>query len=895
MTQVTTPGEPGVTHGFGAKDLVRRAKEIQAGAAAVVAGANQASARVASAVRALPTHMPDGDSGAVLMCRVDLGAGNSGVDALVAAARCEERLVRDLGAQLDLARRVAKELSAPIKDAKAATGRVRFLLSGSKRRDKATGAIDHLHRYTAWAEENRVPETLDAALAAQQPSVADAADGAADVQQRPQWYYRRLAAALDADPDVAAGTLLPAIDVRRATELARLAQPMATAVARSRDAVVPAFHELRAAMVRRDLAKMPVARLKDATTGRLRLNVIASAGYATVLDVMEASVSRLQAIDGVGPQTAMQAHAAAQQVARAVDDDLKFRIDLDPSDRLSTVLVQALYRWGQLHRALAGLEDELEECARELRALTTVPEPAAGLVGLIAGGRTGARLTPALVLDRLAWADASAVWSRLRTASQVAGGDVEAGIAWEDFERRPADYYALLGQLVDLKPDVEAAEGYLPEEIIARVRDQPLDESLSTVSLRGYQSFGARFALVQRRVIIGDEMGLGKTIQATAAMSHLKATGSKHFLVVCPASVLINWVREVRKRTRLDAYQLHGVDRVVSLRRWIERGDVAVTTFESLKHLDLPTKLRPAMLVVDEAHYVKNPTAQRSVRVAAAVARADRVLFLTGTPMENRVEEFRNLVTYLQPDLAPRVEARAAIVGPGAFRTAVAPVYLRRNTEDVLAELPELVQVDEWEEFGSADLAAYRTAVAQGNFMAMRRAAFAGASPAASPKLQRLLEIADEAGDNGHKVIVFSYFRDVLTTVYRVLGPRAFGPLTGDVPAGKRQALVDAFSQADGHAVLVSQIQAGGVGLNMQAASVVILCEPQDSVDQRMLEILDSKTRLFDEYVRRSDIADSSPEAVDISEGVLARDVVAKEQERLALATMAELASPPDD
>jgi SNF2 family DNA or RNA helicase len=231
----------------------------------------------------------------------------------------------------------------------------------------------------------------------------------------------------------------------------------------------------------------------------------------------------------------------------------------------------------------------------------------------------------------------------------------------------------------------------------------------------------------------------------------------------------------------------------------------------------------------------------------------------------------------------------------------------------VLAELPDLVQVDEWEEFSAPDFAAYKQAVAEGNFMAMRRAAFASGDPSTSAKLQRLIEIADEAGDNDHKVIVYSFFRDVLGTVRAALGGRAFGPLTGSMPAASRQLVVDAFSQADGHAVLVSQIQAGGIGLNIQAASVVILCEPQvkpsleaqaiarshrmgqvrkvqvhrllvaDSVDQRMLEILSSKSRLFDEYARRSDVAASSPEAVDISDVELARRVVAMEQERLAV------------
>ena len=179
------------------------------------------------------------------------------------------------------------------------------------------------------------------------------------------------------------------------------------------------------------------------------------------------------------------------------------------------------------------------------------------------------------------------------------------------------------------------------------------------------------------------------------------------------------------------------------------------------------------------------------------------------------------------------------------------------------------------------------------------------------------VELADEAGDNDHKVVVFSYFRSVLDTVHQALGSRAFGPLTGSVPANRRQELVDRFASADGHAVLVSQIQAGGVGLNMQAASVAVLCEPQvkptmesqavarlhrmgqvrkvqvhrlltpDSVDQRVLELLDAKQRLFDDYAAKSDTADSSPEAKDISEPELARRIVEEEQERLALSLIA--------
>ncbi|NED01851.1 ATP-dependent helicase, partial [Streptomyces sp. SID6648] len=81
-----------------------------------------------------------------------------------------------------------------------------------------------------------------------------------------------------------------------------------------------------------------------------------------------------------------------------------------------------------------------------------------------------------------------------------------------------------------------AAQGFLPDDLAERVRDQHLDDTHRRVSLRGYQAFGARFALARRRVILGDEMGLGKTVQAIAALAHLAAGGRTHFLVVCPAS-----------------------------------------------------------------------------------------------------------------------------------------------------------------------------------------------------------------------------------------------------------------------------------------------------------------------------------------------------------------------
>ncbi|HEY9472986.1 MAG TPA: DEAD/DEAH box helicase [Mycobacteriales bacterium] len=702
------------------------------------------------------------------------------------------------------------------------------------------------------------------------------------------------------------------------------AQDVVAGEQRLREDVTRAFTVLRAGMVQRELDTIPVARLRDVTGGRLRLGTLEKSGFATVRAVFNARPADLATIPGVSRETATQAVAAARQIAQAVEHDLRIRIDLDPQNKTSTALLVSLHRLRQAVPELAPVREDAGRLAQELSNLVATAGPARGWFRMLFTGDER-RTRMLYALDRIAEITAEAggqgVASGLGRAVEAARRPpAEATEVWKDFERNSPEYYGLLGEIVDLHLDVEGAEGFLPAEIIARIREQRLDDAFRRVSLRGYQEFGAKFALVQRRVIIGDEMGLGKTIQAIAVMAHLRALDRTHFLVVCPTSVLLNWLREINSRSRLRTYSLHGPDRTANLRRWRHAGGVAVTTFGTLRSLE-PGELKVALLVVDEAHMVKNPATQRSQATADWTEVSERVLFLTGTPLENRVEEFGNLVGYLRPNLAEKVNGREAVLGPTAFRRTVAPVYLRRNIDDVLGELPDLVRTDEWVEFASEDADAYFEAVRAGNFMAMRRAAYQTSTPKKSAKVRRLLEIVGEAAENGRKVVIFSYFRDVLETVRRAIGGKALGPLTGSTPPVQRLALVDQLSRVDGHAVLLSQIEAGGVGMNMQAASVVILCEPQikptieeqaiarlhrmgqvrsvqvhrllvaDSVDQRMLEMLGRKTRLFDEYARPSDIAEAAPDALDISEVELARRIVAEEQERLVKRLMADHAA----
>ena len=502
--------------------------------------------------------------------------------------------------------------------------------------------------------------------------------------------------------------------------------------------------------------------------------------------------------------------------------------------------------------------------------------------------------------------DAIQIVARSARAIADAQDAAVSGDPWEDFLTRPADYFALLAELGFITEDDEKTHGDLPTEIIEAVRDFELKGDYLTASLRGYQSFAARFALVQRKVIIGDEMGLGKTVEAVAALAHLRAKGEHNFLVVCPAAVVTNWVREVTSKSKLPAHRLHGPDRQWAAKNWERNGGVGVTTFETLRWLNEEVAV-PALscVVVDEAHYIKNPDALRTQRTSQLIDSCERAILLTGTPLENRLDEFRNLVGYLRPDLVLDANEFA----PKKFRRQVAPAYLRRNQEDVLTELPELVEVDEWMPMSGEDVAAYRAAVEQRNFMAMRQATMKQALK--STKMQRLVEIVLEAEANGRRVVVFSHFLDVLSDIARHMPGRVFGPLTGSVAASQRQVLVDDFSGAKKGAVLVAQIVAGGVGLNIQAASVVVICEPQlkpttewqaiarahrmgqlesvqvhrllseEGVDQRLREILATKKALFESFARESDMAASAPEAYDVTEAELARDIIAAERERL--------------
>ncbi|WP_458779318.1 DEAD/DEAH box helicase [Arthrobacter sp. D3-16] len=602
----------------------------------------------------------------------------------------------------------------------------------------------------------------------------------------------------------------------------------------------------------------------------------------------------LKSLPGLGEASAWPIAQASLRLFEAVREETPVRIDVKRKGKATTALLESLARWDNA-RKFSPTEDEV--------AL------ASGLSRLVKKKSSSTPLGVLAIVKGKLPKSPTAVSAVLNDALNRVVLPLGTASIWTDFLSRPADYFGMLTELGFMTEDEKSMHGDLPEEIVGAVRAKELRRDYLTASLRAYQSFGARFALVQEKVIIGDEMGLGKTVEALAVLAHLRARGQSHFLVVCPAAVVSNWTRETAKHTKLRALRLHGPlwERNHAAKAWVKNGGVAVTTYDLLPWIEEHLSgVDLGCVILDEAHYIKNPRAKRSLAAAEIINSTKYAILMTGTPLENSVAEFRNLISYIRPDLAEEAPEFLA----KAFRKHVAPAYLRRNQEDVLTELPEVVEIDEWMGMSHSDELVYGRAVREGQFMLMRRAAMMSEQ---SMKVSRLLEIAGEAEANGRRVIVFSYFREVLNQVTRLLPGQVFGPLTGSIAAADRQKLVDRFSQAGHGAVLVAQITAGGVGLNIQSASVVVICEPQikptmesqaiarahrmgqtdtvqvhrllteDSVDERIRDILKDKRQLFDEFARDSVIAKQAPDAVDVSEVELARRVVAAERERLSI------------
>lgn len=415
-------------------------------------------------------------------------------------------------------------------------------------------------------------------------------------------------------------------------------------------------------------------------------------------------------------------------------------------------------------------------------------------------------------------------------------GAVEADAAWQRHVAR-----------------IRAAEGWtpqLPRTLQAELRDYQID---GFIWLSRLARWGAGACLA-------DDMGLGKTVQAIAVM--LDRADEGPCLVVAPTSVCPNWEAEIgRFAPTLRAHRLAAADRAALVPNLGPR-DVLICSYGLLhQEAELLGSRSWQMVVLDEAQAIKNAETRRTQ--ASLALQAEFRLALTGTPVENYLDELWSLFNFLNPGLlgtregfqkrfAVPIERDHDIHARQALRSLIRPFLLRRTKAAVLSELPPRIEQTLNVGMSEAERAFYEALrqrameslaaldVPQGKrkihilaeISRLRRACCNPAliDPAVgipSGKLDAFLELVGELISNRHRALVFSQFTSHLKLVRAALEARgiAYEYLDGATPAAERERRVAAF-QAGGADLFLISLRAGGTGLNLTAADYVVHLDP---------------------------------------------------------------------
>lgn len=502
--------------------------------------------------------------------------------------------------------------------------------------------------------------------------------------------------------------------------------------------------------------------------------------------------------------------------------------------------------------------------------------------------------------EPLAWSAARAVGSdRIDLVPDVATPNlrVETGLArlparlrnrFDDtgLLRDPASAPALIGELAQATiPGLRLSQevpGWLDRRRRAGERlrlrrdyeqkvlsgEHPLSET--TVPLFPYQREGMLHLAFTERALLADEMGLGKTIQAIAACALLRRLGqARRVLVVTPVSVKGEWDEQIRRFTPLP-FQIVDGARAQRLGAYAhaQAPFFTLVNYEQVRTdaLEINTRLRPDIVVLDEAQRIKtwnSLTAQAVKRLQSRYA-----FVLTGTPLENRIDELYSIIDFLSPTtLGPLFRFNREYYTfdergrPSGYqnldrlRETVRPLMLRRRKSDVEHELPSREDRRLFVPMGEAQRAVYGQHEAQVSRLlatAQRRPLLAveqekllreltllrmacdsaylvtgRAEDRDSPKLRELdAVLASALAEPTTKVLIFSEWSRMLELVRELLERRriGFAQHTGAVTPAQRRAELQRFKSEPACRVLVCS-EAGGVGLNLQEASIVINCD----------------------------------------------------------------------
>ncbi len=414
---------------------------------------------------------------------------------------------------------------------------------------------------------------------------------------------------------------------------------------------------------------------------------------------------------------------------------------------------------------------------------------------------------------------------------------------------------SVMGKLANRLQDIELA---------AVAADTPLPDFADYLKVAPYpyQEEGIRFGLYKRAVLIGDEMGLGKTMQAIGlGVLKKKIFGFSKVLVVTLASLKDQWKREIERFTDERAEVIAGSANARKRQYNEDDSLFKITNYEAvLRDVTIISRFKPDFIILDEAQRIKN----FETKTAEAVKSLPRqhALVLTGTPLENKLEDVYSIVQFLDPELLSPLWKFAAdhfllsrhkkgqILGYrnlDKLHNKLKPLVIRRRKEEVLDDLPEQIVNDYFLELHETQaeihagfsrsllpllnkkfLTPMDLRKIQMLLLKMRQVCdsthLIDRETNISPKLDELATILDElVVENNRKVVIFSEWTTMTFLIGKHLSKVGipFVELSGRVPVKKRQALIDEFSTNPECKVFLST-DAGGTGLNLQAADCVI-------------------------------------------------------------------------
>ena len=395
-------------------------------------------------------------------------------------------------------------------------------------------------------------------------------------------------------------------------------------------------------------------------------------------------------------------------------------------------------------------------------------------------------------------------------------------------------------------------EFWLPKAAVIKdhtVKDVNINyEKYSNRPPLNHQKEAIQKLVENKRYVLADDMGLGKT---TSTIIAALESGAKKILIICPASLKINWQREIENYTQRSVYISEG-------KNFSTEHDFVIINYDIIKNFHDPKKkddsqiLRAGfdLVVIDEAHYIKNPQAQRTKLINDFVKRVDRLWLLTGTPMTSRPIDYYNLLNLVDSPVAKnwmayvirycegyqfKVGARKVWNVMGAsnleeLRDRTSNMVLRRLKENVL-DLPDKIitpvylrlKSKKYEEVMGDYYNWYEKNPDESKSLTVQFTKLTEVRQViANEKVLNTIELAENIIEQGKKVIIFCNFTNSLEQIVRHFGKAAVR-LDGSMSKPDRQNSVDKFQNDDKVKVFVGNIKAAGVGITLTAAEAVIM------------------------------------------------------------------------